>query len=530
MAERVELPRLPAGEPEAQLQELYNYLYRMAETLNQNLAEIGTADLTDAERDVLNSLAPSGTAEGPAMSAISEAETLKSLIIKTASWIKSTLDSYRINLLGEYVATGKFGKYVRNTRMDVEVTPTGTTQNFKFSEIIEDLKRYEISAKNYIKTGLLRTENGLPVYGIAVGKDIVTFSQDGTETYHDENKVGEFTADALTFYVGGKIAAKYAGNRIGFYNNGTEYMYISGGKIYVNNNLDGYSTTSQTNQAISNAVADKVTSSQMNTAISDYVNNNAYKLVSGIGISSAGVDITGSKYINLLSGAYINIGSWTFNSSGVKYRIGTWEWFGIGTENLWSTGMYCYRIIPGGMSGIRFLYEFPRSNDPTQKLTAEAWLDDVNPTEYDEVHLVGGTPTSRFRCGIFEGTKFVPSSRNSGSVGASGYYFSAAYINSIYYYSLYSQSSRDIKHKIQSMPEMGERLDQLEPVTFIYDNDPDEKTRHGLIYEDTVDVMPEICTGDEEQKAVNYTELIPILLKEIQSLRRRVKQLEDERS
>ena len=38
--------------------------------------------------------------------------------------------------------------------------------------------------------------------------------------------------------------------------------------------------------------------------------------------------------------------------------------------------------------------------------------------------------------------------------------------------------------------------------------------------------MPEICTGDESNKAISYTELIPMLLKEIQDLRARVKTLE----
>ena len=97
----------------------------------------------------------------------------------------------------------------------------------------------------------------------------------------------------------------------------------------------------------------------------------------------------------------------------------------------------------------------------------------------------------------------------------------------VYYERLVQSSSRDIKHDIQDMPEMGGQLDELRPVTFVYDDDPEEKKRYGLIYEDTAEIMPEICTGDESNKAINYVELIPMMLKEIQDLRQRVKQLEE---
>ena len=99
--------------------------------------------------------------------------------------------------------------------------------------------------------------------------------------------------------------------------------------------------------------------------------------------------------------------------------------------------------------------------------------------------------------------------------------------NTIYYQNINGPSSRDIKHDIQPLPSVGEKLDGLKPVTFIYDNDENERTRMGLIYEDTIEVMPEICTGDESEKAISYVELIPALLKEIQDLRARVKTLEE---
>lgn len=115
---------------------------------------------------------------------------------------------------------------------------------------------------------------------------------------------------------------------------------------------------------------------------------------------------------------------------------------------------------------------------------------------------------------------------SEGSIGASTYKWANGYIDTINYVTLNQSSSRDIKHDIQDMESVGEKLDELKPVTFVYDDDPEEKKRAGLIYEDTMEVMPEICTGDESHKAINYVELVPMLLKEIQELRARVAALE----
>lgn len=97
--------------------------------------------------------------------------------------------------------------------------------------------------------------------------------------------------------------------------------------------------------------------------------------------------------------------------------------------------------------------------------------------------------------------------------------------NKLQYY-----SSREVKHDIQPLEDMGAKIDRLAPVSFIYNNDEEGRKRFGLIQEDTAKVMPEICSGDEnskpEERAINYVDLVPVLLKEIQELRKRVSGLE----
>lgn len=92
-----------------------------------------------------------------------------------------------------------------------------------------------------------------------------------------------------------------------------------------------------------------------------------------------------------------------------------------------------------------------------------------------------------------------------------------------------SDSSRTVKHNIVPIETIGDTLDRLTPITFSYNGDPKETKLPGLIFEDTIDVLPEICMGSLdhlEDAAINYAGLTPYLLKEIQDLRKRIKLLE----
>ena len=103
-------------------------------------------------------------------------------------------------------------------------------------------------------------------------------------------------------------------------------------------------------------------------------------------------------------------------------------------------------------------------------------------------------------------------------VSSSAYLYITGYIS--------APSSVEYKHNIQNIKNTGIIIDSLRPVTFAYNNDLTEKMKYGLIYEEAIEVLPEICNDDDTTKSIDYTMLVPILLKEIQNLRQRVKQLE----
>ena len=90
-------------------------------------------------------------------------------------------------------------------------------------------------------------------------------------------------------------------------------------------------------------------------------------------------------------------------------------------------------------------------------------------------------------------------------------------------------SSREVKHDIKALPDYDDIFDEIKPVSFIYNSDPMNKTRYGFIYEDIIKILPDTCMEEPHShaKTIMYTSFIPILVKEIQTLRERVKQLED---
>lgn len=560
MGERIDLPQTPQGTAEEQLRQMYSYLYRVAEALNHNLSEIGSMDLTDDERIIMQQI--TAEEEGAEVAAYDwqGKESLKSLIIKTAAFVQNKLDNYRLNLLGEYVTEGKFGKYVRNTSLKVDVTPTGIQQDFTFEEVVQGLKNYTVNAKNYIKTGLLRTVGGLPVYGVAIGKDVVTFSEDGTETYNDGNKVAELTADELSFYQNNNKVASYKGNRISFLISGTEVFYIESGKIHSNIDLElssgkkliintsNFKVDSNGNVEIIGSIkagstfagtmsANCITSGSIDASVITVNNLDASKITTG-SMSAARIT-SGTMSADRISGGTLTLGGNNNTNGTMQIKngsgtvVGTFDKDGIsyaGNMSISSGGSFSVdatnfkidstnkKLVSGSWtlsnSGLKnqndpnVVYEISTING---KLCLSAELPTVGDKAYWTLDTEGRlTPYNNFLVS--------PPIRNS--IG------DAINAPNIHYYNLYQASSREAKHDIEPLPDMGEKIDQLNPVTFVYDDDAGEQRRNGLIYEDTQLVMPEICTGDEGQKAINYVELIPILVKEIQSLRQRVSDLE----
>jgi hypothetical protein len=93
----------------------------------------------------------------------------------------------------------------------------------------------------------------------------------------------------------------------------------------------------------------------------------------------------------------------------------------------------------------------------------------------------------------------------------------------------YSTSSdARLKHDIVDAPEASSLIDAMQVRSFKWNAD-DSEQRYGFVAQELVEVAPEAVSipADEDQMmGVDYSKLVPMLVKEIQSLRARVAQLE----
>lgn len=80
-------------------------------------------------------------------------------------------------------------------------------------------------------------------------------------------------------------------------------------------------------------------------------------------------------------------------------------------------------------------------------------------------------------------------------------------------------SSYKYKENIEILDNPKEKILKLRPVSFNYKNDEESRKQYGLIAEEVNEVYPELIVRDEagEINTINYMELIPLLLKQVQA-------------
>ena len=91
-----------------------------------------------------------------------------------------------------------------------------------------------------------------------------------------------------------------------------------------------------------------------------------------------------------------------------------------------------------------------------------------------------------------------------------------------------TSSDARLKHDIIDAPEASTLIDQIKVRSFKWNAD-DSTQRYGFIAQELVEVAPEavnVPADEEAMMGVDYSKLVPMLVKEIQSLRARVAQLE----
>ena len=219
-------PRL-TGDTADQLRQITSYLYQLQRDLNVAL---------DSVDSVVKEAAVETAATAAEQTVSATAKTLKSLIIKTANFVKQEMDSWTELLEGNYLAISDFGTYREEVSQEITTTATDIVNSFNFNSTLEAyrarieeleadnsvLNSYKVQTEQYTKTGLLYfDEFDVPVYGYAVGEVLTRVTVNGEETVRREDLMATWSAGRLNFWQGGNIVAYYANNK----------MYVTDGEF-----------------------------------------------------------------------------------------------------------------------------------------------------------------------------------------------------------------------------------------------------------------------------------------------------------
>ena len=214
------MPPAPNGSPQQMAVAQYAYLFQMAQQLNLALGQLESGGTGAA------SGGGTSTHQGTGRKESTGYQELKSLIVKTARLVKRQMEQLSARLEGEYVAVSDFGSYVASLSAYLEANPEAVTQYYSF---FSDLKanveavdaafrHYKVDTEGYIRTGIVSYDGAVPVYGVAVGQDLVCREVDGQQVVEQNNFRAVFTA-----------------TRLSFWQDATEVAYVSNNRLYITN-------------------------------------------------------------------------------------------------------------------------------------------------------------------------------------------------------------------------------------------------------------------------------------------------------
>ena len=220
------MPMTPAGSLQEQVTQQYAYLVQMAQQLNLALGQLeesagGGTGLASARRQAASRMGGSTTDK-----AEQQYETLRSMIIKTAAQVEKSTQELTAQMKERYVASSDFGQYIAGLSAYLEANPAALTQYYSF---VSDLKtnveavdaafsHYKVDTEGYIRTGIVYYDDGVPVYGVAVGQGLTCREVDGEKVVEQSNFRAVFTA-----------------TRLSFWQDATEVAYVSNNRLYITN-------------------------------------------------------------------------------------------------------------------------------------------------------------------------------------------------------------------------------------------------------------------------------------------------------
>lgn len=211
------------GDEQAQITQVYRYLFRLSEQLNAVSATLDN-QATKASEEIAK-------AAGIDLAATSAADNqytaLVSLVVKTAEIVNAEIDKVVTRLSSRYRASGEFGELTEEIIREIEDTAKKTLESFIYDAKVTSLtpgeeSSFETHLEGFIARGIIGYEEDgrTPIIGIAIGEELLKKKNvvDGKtyEMIDTTANMATYTADKLSFWI-----------------DGVEVAYLSNAELYV---------------------------------------------------------------------------------------------------------------------------------------------------------------------------------------------------------------------------------------------------------------------------------------------------------
>jgi hypothetical protein len=241
---------------------------------------------------------------------------------------------------------------------------------------------------------------------------------------------------------------------------------------------------------------------------------------SGITMSSGTLSLTGSNSISMTGGSITLTGGGNITLTGGNVSLnggslscGQWYFRNDGIRKFYNQGDVTDNITIQGGGSYSGRLEFYTYSKGGQSAIAEGISVIFAPSSYrtGDQHLDGETSSIHF------------GQNNFGEIGTPWSKLYEVHSKYVYCTTLTQDSSRKFKTKIKDLPNTDKIIDKFRPIKYEY-KDELGQIRFGFIAEEVAEFCPSLCGTNNE--SLNYTDIIPILVKEVQNLRKRIKVLE----
>lgn len=516
-----------AGSGEHQLFGIKKYLFQLTEQLNladwsANAVFTEAAQAVDAEKGA-------GTGENETAGKIAEYSALRSLIIKTADYAIENSESINLRLKSSMKAISDFGELAENLQNDITIASDGVNQLFGYTAgINNDKGTWSVDTKQYIKTGLLYYDSGLPVYGVGVGIIDTTLTNNEEVIDIAKNKLATFTASEIAFWQQGSKVAYITAGAINF-----PAANITGGSINI-----GGGNFSVTSGGLLTAKGANISGTITATA----------GTIGGCNIKDGKLQVSGANIDNIsanqitsgkLSASMISTG--TLDCSAIKIS-GFSVTAGMIANGLITSAkissLSAAKVTHGKFTQINNMY-IGEENDTNAAFNTNYYR---NKSGYSMLSGVGNTTIllgegfSSVNC---YATYFNPKTNNYGNIGTA-----AKVWNSIFCTVLSQSSDRKLKKDITSLSvsDCASLVRGLRPVSYKWKSGEDTATHYGFIAQEVDEALStagisgtgivsktHLDTAHTEfftKYGLAYNEFIPVITKFIQQLDTRITALE----